>query len=99
MNKLAELIRNLPEQDVRLIKQDLEEGNLLRVVNERLAEMPQKVCPVCHTPLDDDAPYVLYFGTLARKKARFDALDCLQFFIDDELKEGKRAAPKRGAKA
>lgn len=91
MNRLAELIRKLPAQDIRLIKQDLEEGNLLRVVNDRLAELelPQHVCPVCHAELEDDAPYVLYFGTGIRKKARFDALDCLQFFMDNELREKK----------
>jgi len=93
LNKLAELIHSLPEQDVLLIKQDLEEGNLTSVIAERLAEleMPQRVCPVCNTPLTDDAPYVLYFGAVVRKKARFDALDCLKFFIDAELGEkGKK---------
>jgi hypothetical protein len=88
MNKLAEIIRKLPEQDVLLIKKDLEEGNIGRLITERLAEfeLPQRVCPVCNTPLEDDAPYVLYFGTGVRKKARFDALDCLQEFIETELK-------------
>jgi hypothetical protein len=91
MNKLAELIRSLPASDVQLIKQDLEEGNLGRVITERLAEleMPQKVCPTCGSPLADDAPYVLFFGKAVRKKARFDALDCLEFFIDD-LKETEK---------
>jgi hypothetical protein len=88
MNKLADLIRNLPADEVLLLKRDLEEGNLSRAIQERLAEleMPQKVCPICSTPLTDDAPYVLYFGIGVRKKARFDALDCLEFFIRD-LKE------------
>lgn len=92
MNKLAELIKSLSAEDVLRIKQDLDEGNLSRVIAERLAEeeMPQKVCPVCNTPLDDDAPYVLYFGTVVRKKARFDALDCLEFFLQDELKPTKK---------
>jgi len=99
LNKLADLIRQLPQQDVLLIKQDLDEGNLQRVIADRLAELelPQRVCPVCNTPLDDDAPYVLYFGTVVRKKARFDALDCLKFFIDTELGE-KRAERKKGKK-
>lgn len=85
MNKLAQLIRNLPKEDILLIKRDLEEGNLSKVIEERISEfeVPQKVCPICNTPLDDDAPYVLYFGTGVRKKARFDAIDCLEFFIRD----------------
>jgi hypothetical protein len=85
MNKLAELIRSLPAADVELIKRDIEEGNLSKVIADRLAEleMPQKVCPTCGAALSDDAPYVLYFGALVRKKARFDALDCLEFFIEE----------------
>lgn len=84
MNKLAELINTLPAKDVRLIKQDLDEGNLNRVVKERLAELelPQRVCPVCHAAVGDDAPYVLLFGSDVRKKARFDGRDCLKFFLE-----------------
>jgi DNA repair exonuclease SbcCD ATPase subunit len=94
MNKLAELIRKLPQEDILLIQRDLEEGNIARVISDRLAELelPQKVCPVCNTTLDDDAPYVLYFGTLVRKKARFDGLDCLERFLHD-LKEELRKRP------
>ena len=85
MNKLAELIRSLPTADLLLIKQDLEEGNLSRVIAERMAELelPQRVCPICNTPLDDDAPFVLFFGSGVRKKARFDGSDCLRTFLDD----------------
>jgi hypothetical protein len=98
MNRLAELIRSLGAQDVQLIQQDIEQGNLSRVVRERLAEleMPQKVCPVCSAPLEDDAPFVLYFGTLVRKKARFDGLDCLRFFLNDlEGEKEKGRATRR----
>jgi hypothetical protein len=89
MNKLADLIRKLPADDVLKIKRDLEDGNLQRVIADRLAEleMPQKVCPVCNTPLGENAPYVLYFGEDVRKKARFDAIDCLEFFIQDLKKK------------
>jgi DNA repair exonuclease SbcCD ATPase subunit len=95
MNRLAALIRSLPEEELILIKRDIDEGNLSRVVQERLAELdvPQHICPVCNTPLEDDAPYLLYFGNLVRKKARFDAKDCLRTFLDemDEKKERKKA--------
>ncbi len=98
MNRLAELIRALPAADVQLIQKDLEEGNLSRVLRERLSEleMPQKVCPVCNAPVGDDAPFVLYFGEIVRKKARFDAMDCLRFFLNDlEAEKGKRSGERR----
>ncbi len=83
MNRLAELIRSLPVKDIELIKKDLEEGNISKVISERMAEleMPQKVCPVCNLPLDDNAEFVLYFGKSIRKKARFDGKDCLNYFL------------------
>jgi len=85
MNKLASLINSLPAREVELIKKDLDEGNLNTVIQERLAELevPQKVCPVCATELTDNAPFVLYFGTDIRKKARFDGKDCLKFFLNE----------------
>jgi hypothetical protein len=85
MNKLASLIKTLPPEDILLIKKDIDEGNLQRVIQERLAELelPQKVCPTCNTPLDDDAPFVLYFGSVVRRKARFDGKDCLKTFLDE----------------
>jgi hypothetical protein len=88
MNKLAELISTLPTQEVQLIKRDLDEGNLGRAIENRLRqeEHQSSVCPVCSTTLSDNAPYVLYFGTAVRKKARFDALDCLEFFLKEMKK-------------
>jgi hypothetical protein len=85
MNRLATLIRGLPEEELLLLKKDVDEGNIARLIAERVAELdlPQKVCPTCQAPLDDDAPFVLYFGTGVRKKARFDGRDCLQQFLDD----------------
>jgi hypothetical protein len=85
MNRLANLIRTLNEHELMLVKRDLEEGNIARVIAERLAEIdvPQKVCPVCNTPLHDNAPYVLEFGSGVRKKARFDGIDCLETFLKD----------------
>jgi hypothetical protein len=85
VNKLADLIKKLSPEDLALLKKDLEQGNISRLISDRMAEleMPQKVCPICNSPLEDDAPYVLYFGSGIRKKARFDGTDCLKFFIEE----------------
>jgi hypothetical protein len=97
MNKLSHIISQLPPEDVLLIQKDIEEGNLARVVRDRLAELelPQKVCPVCNAPVDDNAPFVLYFGTGIRKKARFDGIDCLQFFLREMQGERQKRVKKK----
>jgi hypothetical protein len=38
----------------------------------------------------DDAPYVLHFGDILRKKARFDALDCLRYFLEEMQKTTRK---------
>lgn len=92
MNRLAEIIRSVPQEDLLLIKKDLDTGNIARIIAERMAELelPQRVCPVCNAPLDDDAPYILFFGTHVRKKARFDGLDCLETFLQDLKHENEK---------
>lgn len=85
MNKLANMIESLPKEDVMLIKKDLDAGNIQRAITDRLSEldMPQKVCPTCGSAVSEDAPFVLYFGQTIRQKARFDALDCLEYFLKE----------------
>ncbi len=82
MNKLAALIAGLGRDDLLKIKRDLEEGNLQRLLENRLSELDEnKVCPVCHKKASR-SDYVLEFGPPGlRMRASFDALDCLEHFI------------------
>ena len=89
MNKLAALIKELPYDDLLKIRKDLAEGNLLRLVEERIGafENPNRACPVCNTPLDPDTAITVYFGPKGlRHRASFDGEDCLEYFIQHMLK-------------
>jgi hypothetical protein len=92
MNKLARIINELGEEDLNLIKKDLEEGNIQRLVNEKLREHKEadwnKVCPICHSAISDDS-FVLIFGPKdLRKRASFCAVDCMEYFLQ-RIKEQK----------
>lgn len=92
MNKLAKLIRELPYDDLLKIRKDITTGNMLRLVEERIAafENPNKVCPVCGVPLDPERAITLYFGPPGlRQRASFDGEDCLLHFLDTMLKKKK----------
>jgi len=94
MNRLAKLIEGLDESDLRLIKKDLEAGNIERLINTKLTEIKQtdfnKVCPVCQTPLEEEG-FTLVFGPKGlRKKASFCAQDCLEYFLNKIKQEKKR---------
>jgi replicative superfamily II helicase len=94
MNRLAKLIEGLDKSDLRLIKKDLETGNIERLINTKLTEIKQtdfnKVCPVCQTPLEEEG-FTLVFGPKGlRKKASFCAQDCLEYFLNKIKQEKKR---------
>jgi hypothetical protein len=88
MNKLAKIISELSYDELKLIKKDITEGNMEKLINSRLKSFDdskgQAVCPICNTQIQDieDGALTLFFGeTDLRRKANFDALDCLEYFI------------------
>lgn len=97
MNKLSKIIIDMDEAELRQVKQDIEEGNIQRLVNQTLAarqeDNPNKVCPVCHAPITDTAETLVFGPAGLRKKASFCAFDCLEFFIT-RLKEQKNMQPQ-----
>jgi len=91
MNKLARLINELDEEDLDLIRKDLEAGNLDKLIRQKLMEKQDqelnKVCPVCQTRIDDESLTLIFGPKDFRKKANFCALDCLEYFIEKIKKE------------
>jgi len=93
MNKLAKLIDNLSEKDLKLIKKDLKAGNIERLINKRIKEKreedPNKVCPVCNSPIRAENITLIFGPKDLRKKASFDGIDCLEYFLE-KVKMKKR---------
>lgn len=91
MNKLAKLIKELSLDDVRLIKKDLEKGNLDKLVDNRIKEINNNritLCPVCSAPIKEGEGWHLQFGSPSlRKKATFDGPDCLSYFLQSIKKK------------
>ena len=86
MNKLAKLIDNLSEKDLNLIRTDLKAGNIERLINKRIKEKKEedsnKVCPVCNSPTKEENVTLIFGPKGLRKKASFDGVDCLEYFLD-----------------
>lgn len=83
MNKLAQIIENLSFKDLNLLKKDLDEGNIHKMINKKLSHEESKIftCPICGAEVSKDKSFVLEFGKEIRKRAVFDELDCLVYFI------------------
>lgn len=86
MNKLARLIENLDETDLKLIRKDLKAGNIEKLINKRIKEKkeenPNEVCPVCNSPIGEENVTLIFGPKDLRKKASFDGIDCLEYFLD-----------------
>jgi len=92
MNKLAKIIETLGPEDLLKIKRDLIAGNIDKLVEKKLntynnLNISEKQCPVCSGEINEGA-YILEFGApFLRRRAYFDAIDCLQYFVSTHLKE------------
>jgi hypothetical protein len=94
MNKLSKMINELDADELMLIKKDLDAGNIQALLNQRINEKKErdwnKVCPVCHTPLDENEGMMLTFGPKdLRKRASFCAPDCLEYFLQRSREQKK----------
>jgi hypothetical protein len=92
MNKLAKIIDGLDKEDLLKIKRDLIAGNIDKLVEEKLhtyqeTNFSEKQCPVCSGEITQNA-FILEFGEqYLRRRAFFDAIDCLEYFVDTNLKQ------------
>lgn len=86
MNRLAKLIESLDEDDLKLIKKDLEVGNIERLISKKLQEKKEtdfnKVCPVCQSEIGEENMTLIFGPKGLRKKASFCAIDCLEYFLN-----------------
>lgn len=86
MNKLSDLINDLDFEDVLLIKKDLEHGRLKKIINSKIEKERRKritYCPVCSAMITEGSGFHLQFGPEdLRKKATFDGIDCMQYFLE-----------------
>lgn len=82
---MAKLIKEMPYDDVLKLRKDITEGNMLRLVDERVSEFenPNRICPICNTEVNPNEAITLMFGPKGlRQRASFDGEDCLAYFVE-----------------
>lgn len=91
MNKLSKLISEMEKDDLIKIRKDLISGNIERLIEKRLESFQEnyseKFCPVCGGPITDESFKLEFGSTYLRRKAYFDGADCMQYFVDTNLKK------------
>ena len=88
MNRLNTIISSMSQKDLKSVEKDLYEGNIGKLIKNRLNEFESDViCPTCGN-IENKARYTLIFGRDDfKKKANFCGLDCLRFFVEKLEKE------------
>ena len=84
MNKLTKLMQDLDYKDLLLLKKDFDSGNIEKVLEKTIDQKKKDhitLCPVCSLPVKQGQGYYLEYGKELRKKATFDAKDCLTYFL------------------
>ena len=91
MNKLAKIIKDLNIDDLELIKKDIDAGNISKLIHREIkVRHANKItlCPVCSAPIKEGEGLHLQFGPQTfRKKATFDGVDCLSYFLENNMKK------------
>ena len=85
MNKLAKMIESLEYEDLLRLQKDFEKGTLHNLIAKRIYSHKSDrlvLCPICSGPIKEGDGYHLEFGSRdLRKKATFDGIDCLEYFL------------------
>lgn len=96
-NKLSKIIEELSYEDLVLLKKDHDKGNIGKVIAKFMKEKQHSrttICPVCNGAIKENEGFHLEFGPPGfRKKATFDGVDCMQYFLENLNK--KKTTNKR----
>jgi hypothetical protein len=85
MDRLSKFVSDLDQNELMLVKKELEAGNFERLLAQKIKETKEqdwnKVCPVCHSPIEEGSMTLTFGPKDLRKKASFCARDCLKYFV------------------
>ncbi len=90
MTKLTDVIGNMSQEELMALKSELDTGHINRFVSDKIQEKAVlnagRICPVCHTEVDDECITLIFGPRDLRKKASFCAADCLEYFLKSKIK-------------
>ncbi len=82
-------IDQLDYDELLALRNQIKDGRVLEHVEAHISkfENPNRVCPVCSTPVDPERAITLYFGPVGlRQRASFDGEDCLRHFVQGTIR-------------
>jgi len=83
MEPQTNIIEKLSIEEISELRKLIKEGVVEKLIEHKLERFKNsnKVCPVCNTPIGEDGLTLIFGSADFKKKATFDATDCLEYFI------------------
>jgi hypothetical protein len=90
MNKVIKFLDELNDEEIYEFEKDLKSGSLQKFIEQKKEyyKIKDKMCSTCGNNVNEDCT-VLIFGDPkigVRKKAHFCGFDCLEYFINKNIK-------------
>lgn len=78
-------MNNLSYGELKELRMHLKEGAIKKILDEKIDLIgdSNKVCPVCNMPISESGLELRFGPVELRKKAVFDATDCLEYFLSN----------------
>lgn len=83
-----EFLGKLEQNDLEILERDLKEGYLQKYIDRKkeFFKIKDKLCPVCGNNVKEDCFVLIWGEPSIRKKAHFCGKDCLEYFVNNNLK-------------
>jgi len=102
MNKIIKLLDELSDDELSEFEKDMKSGNIQKFLEQKKEyfKIKNKSCSTCGNLVDENC-LVLIFGdprTGIRKKAHFCGTDCMEYFVNKNIRKTDKNIPKKSEK-
>ena len=96
MSKISQFIDDLDQDELEMLEKDLKEGYVERYIERKkeFFKIKDKTCPVCGNMVEEDCFVLIWGEPSLRKKAHFCGSDCLEYFMQNFIKEKNKKIKK-----
>lgn len=71
----------MEKEELLRLKDLIERGKIIKEIEKELSRRERNVCSVCENEIGEDYYELIWKTNGLIKKAKFDAIDCLDYFI------------------
>jgi len=90
MDKITKVLDELNDEELFSLEKELKDGTIQRLIDQKKEyfKIKGKTCSTCGNLVDEDCLVLIYADpkTGLRKKAHFCGSDCMEYFVNKNVK-------------